>query len=251
MHHALPLHQLSAGEVELHWMELGDSAWNECLPELWRVLSADEVERARAFKLETSARDFILCRGILRQLLSRYTGCSPSAVALSYTSSGKPCVCADAQRLAFNLSHSGGFAIYAFSRETVGVDIESRDSGHGMSSLAFLFLSDSERLHLASVPENDREPVCLRIWTRKEGVLKGSGVGLIDEMRHITVWRGPGTTMLSGASLHFNGIDWIIYDVPYANVLASVALPKMDHGDWVIKRFRIIPHGGFFKDDGS
>jgi len=248
MRNARSIRQLSTGEADLHWMALRDSRWNEYLPELSSILSADEVEQARAFKLETSARDYILCRGFLRQLLSHYTGCMPSAVVLSYTNSGKPYLRSNTQKLHFNLSHSGGFALYAFNREAVGVDIEKRDSGHSIGDLAHLFLSDGERPRLAKVSVDDREAVCLRIWARKEAVLKGIGVGLVDEMRQITVWPGAMNALSRGVSLGFGGTDWIIYDLDYPDVLASVALPKMDHGDWEFNRFRIVPHCGLFKD---
>lgn len=89
---------------------------------------------------------------------------------------GKPYIAASSG-LHFNMSHSGEWAICAFSAMPVGIDTEL------MLTIDFEIAKDSftknEYTLLTSLPsENEKHDFFYNIWTLKESYLKAVGIGL-------------------------------------------------------------------------
>lgn len=97
-----------------------------------QLLSVDEQARADRFHFESDRQHYIVGRGCLRGMLARYLEIGPQTIQFSYASHGKPELVtstSQAQPLNFNLAHSGGFALYAFTRVgEIGVDLEHTGS---------------------------------------------------------------------------------------------------------------------------
>src|SRR5687768_7884871 len=90
------------------------------------VLSNDESSRAEKFHFIEHRERWETTRGILRLLLASCVGMSAREVAFQYGAQGKPELKLPANaNLHFNTSHSGDYAVFAFTRVgAVGVDIE-------------------------------------------------------------------------------------------------------------------------------
>lgn len=166
------------GEVHVWYVDIGegDVPSSGDLP-----LSADEVERADRFRFERDRTRFVLARMALRRRLGDYLGCSPGDVRFGYNPNGKPFLAAPEARprLSFNLSHSGGRALLAFTDgAAVGADLERRVSVPDAGELAAQFFAPAEREALASFEPSRREHAFLAGWTRKEAVVKALGEGL-------------------------------------------------------------------------
>src|SRR5688500_3870675 len=54
------------------------------------LLSEDEAERANRYVFDMHRARFTTARGILREVLSRYTGTPPEGIAFTYGAQGKP-----------------------------------------------------------------------------------------------------------------------------------------------------------------
>lgn len=95
---------------------------------------------------------------------------------------GKPWL-ADAD-FVFNLSHSvadgSGWLALAWSRAhaAVGVDIERWPRRGNLDALARRYFHPAEIAAWQAAPEAERDLHWLGLWTRKEAVLKGRGLGL-------------------------------------------------------------------------
>ncbi|MCD8391397.1 MAG: 4'-phosphopantetheinyl transferase superfamily protein [Firmicutes bacterium] len=74
----------------------------------------------------------------------------------------------------FNVSHSGSFAVCAFSDFEVGCDIETSEKYN--ERFLKRFFSKNERE--AVMNADDRAGEFIRFWTRKESFLKASGDGI-------------------------------------------------------------------------
>lgn len=150
-----------------------------------RFLSADEIERADRFRLRNDRDTFVLTRGVLRTLLATYlseTTLDPSTVPLTSGRWGKPELgfCRETQRnpIEFNVSHSGGLAVLAFShRYPVGVDVEKLRVDYEAQSRARRFFTESEYRSLEGVPDGQRTEAFFDCWTRKEAFMKATGKG--------------------------------------------------------------------------
>lgn len=144
-------------------------------------LSFDEQERGKRYRFEQHQQRFSSARTILRILLSRYLAITPDEVVFAYEARGKP-VLTDAfasHSLHFNSSHSGAFALYAFTRDRpVGIDLERIRLVPNLDQLAQRFFTENESTILQALPEIQQQRCFFRYWTCKEAYLKATGVGL-------------------------------------------------------------------------
>lgn len=159
------------------------------------LLSAEERERAAKILDEGRRALWQRSREVLRALLGRYLALAPRAVELSSGAHGKPKLAGVPRPApgvaggasgppAFNLSHSGHLALYAFAAEgAVGVDLElarpTRRRDH--LALARRALGDEAAAGIERLPPRLREGEFLRLWTRHEAVLKWRGTGFGEE----------------------------------------------------------------------
>lgn len=168
---------IEAGELQLWWARLDDLAADEAWYEA--ALSADELERAMAFRFAADRRRFTLARGALRALLGRYLGVEPRAVAFVYGPQGKPALAARPE-LHFNLSHARDCALYAVARgRPVGVDLEFIDRSLDLAATARYACGPAERRALAACPPQLRHTLFYTYWVRKEALIKAHGGGML------------------------------------------------------------------------
>src|SRR5689334_21210147 len=110
-----------------------------------RLLSPEEAERHRRLRDARTSRCYALSHGVLRTLLGRYLGMAPQQIAYREGRSGKPALAMDGAPLAFNMSHAGDMAVYAFARDCqVGIDVELVRPMPDLQSVAARFFSPVE-----------------------------------------------------------------------------------------------------------
>lgn len=164
-------HDLAPGEVHVWVVDLQEptGAWDS-------LLSASEAERARRLS-PMNERSFRNRRGILRLLLGRYLGQDPVSIELAVGPYGKPCLAG--RELNFNVSYSAGVSAIAVGRGcVVGIDIEGREAPDNPMQLAAQFFTLEENQRLSNVPHAILCETFMRMWTRKEAVLKAAGAGI-------------------------------------------------------------------------
>ena len=141
------------------------------------LLSADERARASHFRIFRARAAFVGARGTLRLLLGRYLEIPPQELRFCYNAQGKPFLEEDA--LSFNLSHSQGLALYAFSHlGPVGIDLEHLRPEVASAQIARRFFAPQEVAALDLVEPERRTEAFFTCWTRKEAYLKARGEGL-------------------------------------------------------------------------
>jgi 4'-phosphopantetheinyl transferase len=176
---------------------------------LARLLPADEKERAASLT-PVAARRFVVARGILRQLLSGFTGIAAEKLQFSYGRSGKP-VLVGRDDIHFNISHSADLGLFAFAPDRpVGVDVENERPVRRLLDVAQRFMSEDELKTLADTPPEERDSAFLKSWVIREACLKAEGKG---------VWDGQGPT--PGKLTHK-------LFAPRAKYIAAVAAPESD-----------------------
>ena len=141
------------------------------------TLSMDERERASRFHFPADKDRFIAAHRSLRHILSRYVQCKPGELTFSVNQYGKPSL--DNNKLKFNLSHSGDFALIAVTQERkVGVDVERIRSDMEIEDIASRNFSKHEVSELMALPPEQRVTGFFNCWTRKEAYIKAHGLGL-------------------------------------------------------------------------
>lgn len=166
-----------------------------CQRALAATLTADEHARAERFYFQKHREHFIVGRGLLRNILSRYLDKAPDQLRFCYNSYGKPALTeeTDADGLCFNLSHSYGMALYGLTRgREIGIDIEHFRSDVETEKLADRFFSAREAAVLRTLPEHLRKEGFFNCWTRKEAYIKAQGKGLSIPLSAFDVSLLPG-----------------------------------------------------------
>lgn len=167
------------------------------------LLCEEEHARADRFGSEVGRRRYTVARARLRELLARLTGTDPRHLRFTYGERGRPelateLLADDHTRLrkqsapcnppVFNLSHSGDRVVMAVQAEgQIGVDIEELRPLRRVARLARRFLSPDEAELVLGESVAKRDRLFLRLWTRKEALLKGLGGGFAIPPRSFSV----------------------------------------------------------------
>jgi|SRR5271165_3717167 len=185
--------RLEDGEVHL-WRAFLDRE-EGALPQYEATLASEEMARANRFFSQQDRNHFIATRGILRELLSRYTDCPPADLVFKYGTQGKPSLLrVDLPRsVQFNVSHSHGLAVLAFAIDrAVGVDVELIRPEFAGDEIAERYFSPQELRELMALPPAMRAEGFFLCWTRKEAYVKGRGEGLHIPLDSFSVSLTPG-----------------------------------------------------------
>lgn len=97
----------------------------------------------------------------------------------------------------FNMSHSGKYAVCAFSDEEIGVDIE--ELSDVPEELMRAVCTDAEYRYLLAAGEKQKEDF-FRLWTVKESFMKYIGTGLATDPARLEVAFGRRMQMTQGVS---------------------------------------------------
>lgn len=173
-------------------------------------LDADESARWSAFDKAGPRRRFLVAHAALRSALGLITGRRPESIRFHKNAWGRP---ETTDGPSFNMSHSGSRALIAVAENgCVGVDIEAAEKRVSSDVLAALSSAAERRAALGRRLEPEDR---LRLWVRKEAVLKAFGRGLSFSPHALTVgahaadaihWRTT-TIRESGHSRRFSFID--------------------------------------------
>lgn len=147
-------------------------------------LKADERATAMSYQSQRAARNYILARRVLRQLVAWRLDCDPSLIHFSKDHNGKPFIMPLAGRvpLHFSTSRSEDSALITFrTAGEIGIDFEIPHPCIDVQTLAASALSAAELQSFSSIRavcRDTAETYFYRLWTMKEAFLKASGVGL-------------------------------------------------------------------------
>jgi 4'-phosphopantetheinyl transferase len=220
--------ELADGDVQVWRISL--SKQPDEIVALKRLLSPDEIARAERFYFQRHHDAFVAARAGLRNTLSRYVSLSPEALTFRYGDAGKPELPEQifGGEVAFNLSHSGDWAILAVARRgPLGVDIERTRAMNDAAGLARRYFSAAEVAVWESLAPAEQTAAFFRCWTRKEAYLKALGDGLRAPLDQFIVTFAPGEApRLIQASPHDTHADWMIEDFHVAEeYTAAVVVP--------------------------
>lgn len=205
-----------------------------CIKQLAQILSADELKRAERFYFEQDRVRFMVGRGLLRTILSRYLGMAANRLQFCYSSRGKPDVVEKlgGDRLRFNLSHSQGLVLYAVTRDrAIGIDIEHIRAIAEADQIVKSFFSDYEKTVYHNLPQCQKQAAFFNCWTRKEAFIKAVGEGLALPLDQFDVSLTPGQpARLLGIKGDEASKYWSIHELTFDQNYASAL--AVEGNDW-------------------
>lgn len=185
---------------------------------LLKTLTSDEVEKAQRFRFSRDRRRFIVARGVLRAILSKYLGLEPGRLRFCRNPYGKPFLAGEhgESELHFNLAHSDCMALYALAlRRNVGVDLERVRSNFSHEPIAAGFFSKWESTILGALPKGKQSEAFFNCWTRKEAYVKAKGEGLsipLDEFE-VSFLPGEPAMLLRTYSNPMEALRWTLQGI--------------------------------------
>jgi 4'-phosphopantetheinyl transferase len=201
---------------------------------LERLLTPDELERAEGFRDATLRCQYIVGRGIVRELIASYINQRPSDIRFCYGPWGKPELVCDAtsHTLKFNLSHSCGYAVLALTLAgKIGVDIERVGYIPEAEWIAQRYFSQAEQTEFFALPPPMRTKAFFTIWSLKEAYLKALGFGWGNPNGVIELNVSPDRSPQLLKTLDSGAEElWSLYKIQAdPNFLVAVAISGSNH----------------------
>jgi 4'-phosphopantetheinyl transferase len=200
---------------DIHLWTVRLEATEKQLTQCLSLLAADERARASRFHFDEHRRAFVFSHAVLRAFLASLTATRPEQVTFSYGPKGKPALQDTAHPVSFNMSHSSGLAVYAFTIGCeLGVDIEQIRPVPEMKDIAARFFCPEELEDLMALSQPERPRGFFNCWTRKEAFIKAVGDGLslpLDSFRVALRPNAPAKLLRLGASVEA-ARGWMLHD---------------------------------------
>lgn len=233
----LPPSELLLKDNEVHIWMANQQQPSFAVASFWKELSDDERERAKRFRFEKDRRQFVVSRGILRQLLGSYLRVPSESLRFQYSAYGKPSLAEEfsQSQLKFNISHSGEIVLLAFAiRRELGIDIEKIQSELATEEVALGHFSAREILMYLALPERLRTEAFYNCWTRKEAFIKAIGEGVSCALDAFDVSLAPGEpAKLLDSRLEENSIaKWSLVNLDCGSSYKAALI--VEKGDWII-----------------
>ncbi|QXE92026.1 4'-phosphopantetheinyl transferase family protein [Geomonas subterranea] len=195
-------------------------------------LNDAELRRGARLLDPGKREEFLVGRGLVREILAGLTGGEPGRIEFLEGVFGKPYLSSHRGTggLHFNVSHSGGQLLVAvcYGAE-IGVDLEEVRQDLAFRPMAERYFSLREREELFGLDPELQLDAFYRCWTRKEAYLKGMGTGFSLPSTAFDVSLAPGEPPALLA--HWVGPEevkrWAITDLPVpAGYCAALAIQR-------------------------
>lgn len=154
------------------------------------LLSVDERARAGRFHRDTDRRRFEAGRGHLRRILGRHLSVPAESIVFCYSETGKPGL-DDPGDVGFSVSHSHNLLLIGLGRGVLGVDVELPRPMPDMYAVAGMVFTGKEVDWMNEGSSDGNRERFFRLWTAKESLLKGMGVGFLSDPREVEVSPTP------------------------------------------------------------
>jgi 4'-phosphopantetheinyl transferase len=229
----LPENEVHLWRADLDAIRGEESHWRE-------LLSLDESRRADRFHFDRDRQRFSAARAVLRKILAAYLAEDSKSLNFCYSKKEKPSLGQpySASGITFNISHSGGIALFAISRgRDVGVDLEQIKGDIEVEAIGRRFFSAHEQSQLFALPAERQVEGFFRCWTRKESYIKATGDGLSLPLSQFDVSLAVGATDALVATRPDAGEAerWLLTDV--STELGYAAALCVRGRAWILKRW--------------
>ncbi|WP_257668208.1 4'-phosphopantetheinyl transferase family protein [Parapedobacter tibetensis] len=163
------------------------------------ILNEDEQLRSNRFFQQRHADRFTAGRIALRFILAGLLDTHPKSINLVNNERRKLFIGAQhGKTLHFNLSYAGDYILIAIDRDApVGLDIEQLNTGFEIEPMLTGCFSANEIEFISGVSDNGQHHRFFALWTRKEAILKLTGLGIGDHLPWFEVLDGSQSTEAS------------------------------------------------------
>ena len=168
--------------------EIKLSSYEGLVTALSVYLSKEELNRSKRYHFKKDKNQFIICRSLLKFVLSQHTNIPIQEIKIAIDDYKKPFL-VNTNLICFNISHSNDYAIIAVSNiMSIGVDIEYINEDFGFSEMVKDIYNSQEINNI--VQSDNKANIFFKYWTRKESIVKATGLGISDHLIKIPATDG-------------------------------------------------------------
>ncbi len=152
----------------------------------YSVLSKSKQNRARSFKNESAAKQFVFSHVALIKILTERFGFETAGLIWKETEHKKPFLeTTDGKRpIEFNISHCKKYIAIALSENPVGIDIEGHREMNDMRGVSDIVYTEEEKAFVFENLELQTSRF-FQLWTSKEAILKADGSGFMRDPKEL------------------------------------------------------------------
>ena len=148
---------------------------------LLSYLTEEEIIKSKDYKSEIAKINYTVSRAILNLTLKGLLEKGINDLTVKRDKNNKPYV-ENTLGLKFNISHTEGLVLLAFSKIEVGVDVEKINDKFEFKDILENCFTKGEIINI------DNNIISFyRYWTAKEAYLKCDGIGLIGNLKEIEI----------------------------------------------------------------
>lgn len=165
-------------EVHVWRASLNQPTW--WVEKLGRLLAPEELSRAERLRSDKERQGFMVARGLLRAILSRYLDVEPTRLRFAGDAYREPTLISPTPPGGFSLSlsHAHELALIAISqRRRIGVGLGYLRPVPEMERIAEGLLSPQEKTVWRALPQPEKLRAFFKCWTCKQAYLKARGEG--------------------------------------------------------------------------
>ena len=148
---------------------------------LLSYLTEEEIIKSKDYKSEIAKINYLVSRAILNLSLKGLLEKGINDLIVKRDKNNKPYL-ENTIGLKFNISHTGGLVLLAFSKREVGIDVEKINFKFEFKDILENCFTRDEIINI------DNNIISFhRYWTAKEAYLKCDGIGLIRNLKEIEI----------------------------------------------------------------
>jgi len=149
---------------------LSQSTYNDLL----QIISKENRERCQRFRRKEDALRTLYGELILRHVLTQHFAFKNDEIEILKGESGKPYI--KGGQVHYNISHSGDFAVCAFSEQEVGIDIEQIKEVNLRVAKKYFCRCECDDLFAQDIGK--QAGYFYSLWALKESYMKWTGKGM-------------------------------------------------------------------------
>lgn len=221
---------MTSNDVKVFYTNNEEPFSNEQWSKYWKVIPHEFARRVEKYRRWQDRQNAITGRLLLQKGLSDLNWIKNSVDGdgsildiVEVTKKGKPYLPIHAltfyRKIFFNISHSGKYVLCAIHNMQVGIDIEKKRDVDHKQFRSILTAKEMEKVETASNLQSE----FYTIWTRKESVVKGAGLGLSAGLSSVCV--AGRNTVLNGETWYF--VSFHIDDDYASHVSTLISSPSV------------------------
>jgi len=164
---------LSSNEATIYAAKISNPICKKHFNYLLSCVRTEKKERILRQKSKQNADSMLIGEILVKAAIKKSFGIETTKLEFTVSENGKP-YCSSHPDIYFNISHSGEYVVCAVSKVPVGVDIEKPRKYNPRLAERVCSQKEMEQIETCS----DKSVEFIKLWTRKEAVLKMLGTGI-------------------------------------------------------------------------